>query len=84
MRNHYKLRVIDVRILEIMQSAPHGCYAIEVLNVLREDPEWEDITIQQVKSRMTWLKTRNYLVNRDGYDIKNKVWGLGSNTNWRL
>ena len=68
MAHSWKLKPLDEKIIEELWKYPENA----------------DITIDDVRGRMIWLKARQFLVNREGYERHTKVWGLGPNAYRRL
>lgn len=84
MAHSWKLKPLDEKIIELVKNSPYGCYSSEIIEELWKYPENADITIDDVRGRMIWLKARQFLVNREGYERHTKVWGLGPNAYRRL
>lgn len=79
MAHSWHLKPLDNAILELVKSAPYGCYSAEIIEELRKDPKYQDVTIDDLRGRLIWLKSRQFLVNREDYDRKYRVWELGPN-----
>lgn len=84
MSHAWRLKPLDEKILALVATATNGCYSSEIIEELWKDPANADITIDDVRGRMIWLKARQFLVNREGYERHTKVWRLGPNAYRRL
>ena len=84
MAHAWHLKPLDNAILDLVKTAPYGCYSAEIIEELWKDPKWQEVTIDDLRGRLIWLKSRQFLLNREGYDRKNRIWKLGPNAYRRL